>query len=98
MKSQDFMSQDNERAEAIRKITAFCDRHGYSYRYVQKTFAIDLPQPEPLPSPIDRPRRKQADVTGLEFLLPDSNGYNEEDQLPPTTEPLTEGEPPKEEN
>jgi hypothetical protein len=49
MKAQDIMDQNNNRAEAIRLITAFCDAHGFSYSYTEKRFTIKLPIVEPLP-------------------------------------------------
>lgn len=96
MKAADIQSSDNNRADAIAKITMFCDRHGYSYKYTEKEFKITLPEIEVIPSPVDIPARRRPSTAGLDFLLPDPNGFHEDDQLPPATEPLTEGEPPKE--
>jgi hypothetical protein len=93
MKAQDFMDQNNNRAEAVRRITAFCDANGYSYKYTEKSFRIILPTMESLPITPARVvgrRKKEVDTSSWG---PPGPVEGEEEQLPPVG-PLEEGKPP----
>lgn len=94
--AQDLMDSNNNRAEAIRQIQAFCDEHGFSYSYTQKYFRIKLPEVEPLPvlnnlRPAMRRDYTKADPTWT--LEADPNHIP--DELPPVDKPLDEGETPE---
>ena len=92
MRSQDLMSQDNNRADAIEKITLFCDRYGYSYKYTEKKFTITLPSLESIPITNSISKRgKLIQELDMSIFGPDS-GYHE-DELPPVDTTLNEGEP-----
>lgn len=100
MRSQDFLSEDNERGRVLKLMRDFCAEHDLSYEYTEKEFTVKLPAVDALPTELERAgvrgRRKEFD-----FLKPDPHGVDETspdpfpDELPPTTIPLDEGEPPK---
>jgi hypothetical protein len=95
MKSNDLMNTNNNRADAIEKIQAFCHRYGYEYTYTEKEFTIKLPHAEEIPVTMPETRRRAVANNDLSFLNPDPNGYHE-DELPPIDIPLNEGETPDE--
>ena len=95
MKAQDLMSQDNNRADAIDKLTMFCSVNGYSYKYTEKKFTITLPMLEQLPITTHiTPRGKLIQELDMSIFGPDSGIH--EGELPVDNNELTEGETPSE--
>lgn len=106
MNSQDLTNNNNNRAHAIEQLQELCHALGVDYSYTEKKFTIKLPNVEPLPRALEikpqRGRKPRVNPDEFSFLKPDPNGLVEgsddsslPDELPPTTTPLDEGEPPK---
>lgn len=91
MHSQDLMNQDNNRADAIKKLMTFCLDNNFSYNYTDKTFTITLPTAEPLPvtDHITTNKRKKFDISGW-----GERGIVEGEE-PDSEQPLEEGTPPE---
>ena len=107
MKAQDFTDKDNERARVVDELIQVCTDLGLSYSFTEKQFKISLPHVNPVSVlPKDHPnakKRKRFDISkwgkkGLDETKLAEAGDDEvniPDELPPTTTPLDEGEPPK---
>lgn len=96
MKSQDWMSQDNNRAEVVRKLVAYCADNDLEYTYTEKKFTVKLPSVEPLPVvPITTPMKKRKSFDISKWGEKSVDETNLPDELPPTTTPIEEGEAPK---
>lgn len=94
MKAQDYMNQDNNRAEVVNKLIEICTYLSLSYEFTEKKFKIDLPQVEDLPVTNQVTKKRQTfDISKWGEPGP-IEGLPEE--LPPAEYKLEEGEPPKE--
>jgi hypothetical protein len=97
--SQDISNFNNDRGALLQLLIEYCADQNLPYRYTEKDFIIPLPSAEALPLATERAKKKtkRIDPNEFEFLRPDPNGVIEglPDELPPTTTPLEEGEPPK---
>lgn len=99
MKAQDWMNQDNERAHVAQRLSDLCNALGLSFNYTEKKFTVDLPAAEPVSvtEPHRSTKRLNTDVLDqLSDWLADQPGNNDlPDELPPSTTPLDEGQPPQ---
>lgn len=96
MKAQDWMSQDNNRAEAVRRLIELCERVNLDFKYTEKKFTITLPDVEELPVSTGITKtRKTFDISKWGETGIVEGVDNLPDELPETTTPLEEGEPPK---
>ncbi len=95
------MNSDNNRSDAINKLTAFCDTLNLGYSYTEKEFTITLPSVEPVPVV---PIATSKPHSGRKTFNTDTwgeTGINEEDlpddfQMPDMGSSLEEGIPPEE--
>lgn len=91
MKSEDFMSRDNNRQAAIDKLIIYCTDNSLSYMYDGTTFHVELPVVEPLPTAthLTPPshRRKKFDIS----TWGEGKGYDETDPDNPDNFKITEG-------
>lgn len=88
----DFMSKDNNRADAIEQLINLCMEINLDYTYTDKHFTVTLPRFEDLPTAVDMNtnRRKSFDTSTW------GDKGIDEDELPPIDKPLDEGETPEE--
>lgn len=99
MKAQDINNEDNERGRVLRALRDFCADQDLEYSYTEKKFTVKLPALEELPAAnlvqSAGKRRKRFDITkwGNRGPVEGEDGFP--DELPPTTTPLEEGEPPE---
>lgn len=95
MDAQGLQDQNNDRAEAIRLLMAFCLEHNLNYSYTDAAFSIVLPGYEKVPNEVEQnvitgKVRKQFNTDSW-----GAKGYVEGEE-PDPEQPLSEGEPPKE--
>ena len=93
MNAQDLQSQNNNRAEMINRLIAFCSDNGLSYNYTQVLFTIPLPGAEPMPTATELTTKKnRREKFNIDNWGP--KGYWEGEE-PDPEQPLDEGQPPR---
>lgn len=94
MDAKDLMDQDNERAEAIRLLMAFCLEHNLDYSYTDKAFSVVLPGYEHVPNEVE-----QNVITGKGRKKFNTDTWGDktyhEGEEPDPEQPLDEGKPPE---
>lgn len=95
MNSQELQDQNNERAEAIRLLMAFCLEHNLNYSYTDAAFSVTLPGYEHVPNEVEQNVIKGKGRKKFNTDTWGPKGYHEGEE-PDPEQPLEEGKPPKE--
>lgn len=96
MNASEFTSKDNNRADAIAKLQAFCHSNGWDYKYGIKEFKVKLPATEPLPKVTERPTKTKRTSFNTDNWPTADVDETLPDELPPAEYNLEEGQPPEE--